>query len=138
MSLAKPRRGIELGANKLSFSYGSYLIWFNVMNGTASIILGSAPYNFRYYLHPYAKKSANICSTAMVGLSYVSCCFGAILGYVPTIHSSIHPLTIIAPSSPAASATGSPLTSPAATTASWKPNNASGPLQHVSSSSQAH
>lgn len=30
-----------------SFSYGSYLIWFNVLNGTASIILGSAPYNFR-------------------------------------------------------------------------------------------
>ncbi|EYE95984.1 putative MFS transporter [Aspergillus ruber CBS 135680] len=47
------------------FSYGSYLIWFNVMNGTASIILGSAPYSF---------------STAMVGLSYVSCCLGAISG----------------------------------------------------------
>jgi MFS family permease len=30
-----------------SFSYGSYLIWFNVINATASIILGSAPYNFR-------------------------------------------------------------------------------------------
>ncbi|KAJ9234030.1 hypothetical protein DTO207G8_4075 [Paecilomyces variotii] len=28
------------------FSYGSYLIWFNVLNGTSSIILGSAPYNF--------------------------------------------------------------------------------------------
>jgi hypothetical protein len=30
------------------FSYGSYLIWFNVLNGTASIILGSPPYSFRY------------------------------------------------------------------------------------------
>lgn len=29
------------------FSYGSYLIWFNVLNATASLILGSAPYNFR-------------------------------------------------------------------------------------------
>lgn len=45
------------------FSYGSYLIWFNVMNGTASIILGGAPYNF---------------SSAMVGLSYLSCCLGVV------------------------------------------------------------
>ena len=29
------------------FSYGSYLIWFNVLNGTSSVILGGAPYNFR-------------------------------------------------------------------------------------------
>ncbi|RTE85184.1 hypothetical protein BHE90_000346 [Fusarium euwallaceae] len=29
------------------FSYGSYVIWFNVLNATASYILGSAPYNFR-------------------------------------------------------------------------------------------
>lgn len=35
-------------ANHGRFSYGSYLIWFNVLNGTASIILGGAPYNFRY------------------------------------------------------------------------------------------
>jgi MFS family permease len=34
--------------NAGSFSYGSYLIWFNVLNGTASLILGSARYNFRY------------------------------------------------------------------------------------------
>ncbi|GKZ24801.1 hypothetical protein AbraCBS73388_011805 [Aspergillus brasiliensis] len=46
------------------FSYGSYLIWFNVLNGTASIILGGAPYNF---------------SSAMVGLSYLSCILGVIL-----------------------------------------------------------
>ncbi|KAL2854267.1 kinase-like domain-containing protein [Aspergillus pseudoustus] len=47
------------------FSYGSYLIWFNVLNGTASLILGSAPYNF---------------SASMVGLSYLACCLGVILG----------------------------------------------------------
>lgn len=47
------------------FSYGSYLIWFNVLNATASIILGSPPYNF---------------AASMVGLSYVSCTLGVILG----------------------------------------------------------
>ncbi|KAL3465341.1 MFS general substrate transporter [Aspergillus heterothallicus] len=47
------------------FSYGSYLIWFNVLNGTASLILGSAPYNF---------------SASMVGISYLACCLGVILG----------------------------------------------------------
>jgi hypothetical protein len=38
------------------FSYGSYLIWFNVLNATASIILSGPGYNFR---------------PSMVGLSYV-------------------------------------------------------------------
>lgn len=47
------------------FSYGSYLIWFNVLNATASLILGSAPYNFR---------------SSMVGLSYLACCLGVICG----------------------------------------------------------
>jgi MFS family permease len=47
------------------FSYGSYLIWFNVLNATASIILSGAPYNF---------------STSMVGLSYVACLIGVIIG----------------------------------------------------------
>ncbi|KIW93362.1 uncharacterized protein Z519_05967 [Cladophialophora bantiana CBS 173.52] len=47
------------------FSYGSYLIWFNVLNATASIILGGAPYNFK---------------ASMVGLSYVSTCIGVIVG----------------------------------------------------------
>lgn len=47
------------------FSYGSYLIWFTVLNSTASIILGGAPYHFK---------------ASMVGLSYVSCCIGVILG----------------------------------------------------------
>lgn len=45
------------------FSYGSYLIWFNVLNGTASLILGGAPYSF---------------SSSMVGLSYLACLLGVI------------------------------------------------------------
>ena len=28
------------------FSYGSNLVWFNVLNGTASLILGGKPYDF--------------------------------------------------------------------------------------------
>ncbi|KAK5451702.1 hypothetical protein LTS15_007962 [Exophiala xenobiotica] len=47
------------------FSYGSYLIWFNVLNATASLILSAPPYNFR---------------ASMVGLSYVSTCLGVIAG----------------------------------------------------------
>ncbi|KAL4927853.1 putative serine/threonine protein kinase ENV7 [Aspergillus undulatus] len=47
------------------FSYGSYLVWFNVLNGTASLILGSSPYNF---------------SSSMIGLSYLACCLGVIFG----------------------------------------------------------
>lgn len=47
------------------FSYGSYLIWFNVLNATASIILGGPPYNF---------------GASMVGLSYLACCVGVIGG----------------------------------------------------------
>ncbi|KAI5207719.1 MFS general substrate transporter [Aureobasidium subglaciale] len=47
------------------FSYGSNLIWFNVLNGTASSILGSAPYNF---------------SASMVGLSYISPLIGVAIG----------------------------------------------------------
>lgn len=43
------------------FSYGTYLIWFNILNATTSIILGGAPYNF---------------SSAIVGLSYLSCIIG--------------------------------------------------------------
>lgn len=47
------------------FSYGSYLIWFTVLNATASIILSGEPYNF---------------GSSMVGLSYLSCCVGVIVG----------------------------------------------------------
>ena len=39
------------------FSYGSNLVWFNVLNGTASLVLANPPYNF---------------AASMVGLSYVS------------------------------------------------------------------
>ncbi|KAJ8116871.1 hypothetical protein OPT61_g1800 [Boeremia exigua] len=47
------------------FSYGSYLIWFTVLNATASITLSGPPYNFK---------------ASMVGLSYISCCIGVIAG----------------------------------------------------------
>jgi MFS family permease len=47
------------------FSYGSYLILFNILNATASILLGGAPYHF---------------SASMVGLSYVSCMIGVCVG----------------------------------------------------------
>lgn len=47
------------------FSYGSNLIWFNVLNGTASLILGGAPYNF---------------PASMVGLSYISPLIGVAIG----------------------------------------------------------
>ncbi|KAJ5157628.1 uncharacterized protein N7482_008728 [Penicillium canariense] len=46
------------------FSYGSYLIIFNILNGTASIILSASPYNF---------------GTSMVGVSYVACLLGVSL-----------------------------------------------------------
>lgn len=46
------------------FSYGTYLVWFNILNATASIILGGEPYNF---------------SPAIVGLSYISCILGVTL-----------------------------------------------------------
>ena len=47
------------------FSYGSSLIWFNVLNGTASLILSGEPYNF---------------SSSIVGLCYVSPLIGIIVG----------------------------------------------------------
>lgn len=43
------------------FSYGTYLVWFNILNATASIILGGEPYNLR---------------PAIVGLCYISCIMG--------------------------------------------------------------
>ncbi|KAI1084682.1 putative MFS transporter [Whalleya microplaca] len=46
------------------FSYGTYLIYFNILNATSSIILGGAPYNFK---------------PSFVGLSYLSCIIGTIL-----------------------------------------------------------
>lgn len=47
------------------FSYGSNLIWFNVLNGTASLILSAPPYNF---------------ASSMVGLSYLSPLIGVACG----------------------------------------------------------
>ncbi|KAI0479420.1 major facilitator superfamily domain-containing protein [Xylariaceae sp. FL0804] len=47
------------------FSYGTYLIYFNILNATSSIILGGPPYNFR---------------PSLVGLSYVSCMIGVTIG----------------------------------------------------------
>ncbi|MCJ1246101.1 hypothetical protein MMC30_003305 [Trapelia coarctata] len=46
------------------FSYGSNLVWFNVLNATSSLILGKT-YNFR---------------ASMVGLSYISPLIGCFLG----------------------------------------------------------
>lgn len=47
------------------FSYGSNLVWFNVLNGTASLILSRAPYGF---------------PSTMVGLAYISPLIGTTLG----------------------------------------------------------
>lgn len=47
------------------FSYGSNLIWFNVLNGTASLILSAPPYNF---------------PSSMVGLAYISPLIGIAFG----------------------------------------------------------
>lgn len=47
------------------FSYGSNLVWFNVLNGTASLVLGNAPYDF---------------APSMVGLSYISPLLGVVCG----------------------------------------------------------
>ena len=46
------------------FSYGSNLVWFNVLNGTASLVLSSNPYGF---------------SSSTVGLAYISPLIGMIL-----------------------------------------------------------
>ena len=47
------------------FSYGSNLVWFNVLNGTASLVLAGPPYNF---------------AASMVGVSYVSPLIGVAIG----------------------------------------------------------
>lgn len=47
------------------FSYGSNLVWFNVLNATASLIYSGKPYNF---------------APSMVGLSYLSPLLGVIVG----------------------------------------------------------
>lgn len=52
------------------FAYGTYLIWFNILNATASVILSGEPYNFK---------------PSFVGLSYLACCLGVIIGFVPSL-----------------------------------------------------
>lgn len=47
------------------FMYGAIVCYFNILNGTASVILSSPPYNF---------------SASKVGLSYVSCLIGVFIG----------------------------------------------------------
>lgn len=47
------------------FMYGAVVCYFNVLNGTASLILASPPYNF---------------SSSMVGLSYVATLVGVAIG----------------------------------------------------------
>lgn len=49
------------------FTYGSYLVWFNVLNGTTSLIFSSPPYNF---------KASN------VGLVYIAPLIGTLSAYV--------------------------------------------------------
>ena len=51
------------------FSYGSNLVWFNVLNGTASLVLGGPPYNF---------------AASLVGVSYVSPLIGVAIGSLYT------------------------------------------------------
>ncbi|RMZ88366.1 hypothetical protein DV736_g4411, partial [Chaetothyriales sp. CBS 134916] len=46
------------------FSYGSNLVWFNVLNGTASLILSSPPYNF---------------APSIVGVAYVAPLIGVFI-----------------------------------------------------------
>lgn len=52
--------------------YGSSLVWYNVLNATASLLLSNPPYNF---------------ASSDVGLMYLGPLCGAALGYVtaPTI-----------------------------------------------------
>ena len=50
------------------FSYGASLIWFNVLNGTASLILSAHPYNF---------------TSSTVGLAYLSPLIGITIGCPP-------------------------------------------------------
>lgn len=74
--LAQPNRLLTMAVRPLilltfpviayaGFSYGSSLIWFNVLNGTASLVLASPPYSFR---------------ASLVGVAYVSPLLGTALG----------------------------------------------------------
>lgn len=52
------------------FSYGCYLVWYNVLNGTTSLILSGKSYGF---------------SSSSVGLAYLSPLIGTVLGYLSPI-----------------------------------------------------
>ncbi|KAK4938433.1 hypothetical protein LTR10_021150 [Elasticomyces elasticus] len=52
---------------------GSILSWFNVVNGTVALILGSAPYSF---------------SAEMIGVAYISCVIGVSVGCFLSGHLS--------------------------------------------------
>ncbi|KAL8717889.1 MAG: hypothetical protein Q9225_004914 [Loekoesia sp. 1 TL-2023] len=51
------------------FSYGSYIVWFNVLNGTTSLILSEKPYVF---------------TTSIVGLAYIAPFLGLTIGTLYT------------------------------------------------------
>lgn len=55
------------------FSYGSYLIWFNVLNATSSMILGGAPYNFRYSWYHSSDRTALTVGIVPLWLDSVTC-----------------------------------------------------------------
>lgn len=57
------------------FTYGSVLVWFNVLNGTSSLILSGEPYNFK---------------PSMVGLSYLS----PLLAIIPRYVSKYAPFSL--------------------------------------------
>jgi len=48
------------------FQYGSNLMWFNVLNATAALILTGAPYNF---------------TPSLIGVAYVAPLIGVLIGY---------------------------------------------------------
>ncbi|KAH7154127.1 major facilitator superfamily domain-containing protein [Fusarium sp. MPI-SDFR-AT-0072] len=62
-----PSQSIARHAGRSLQYFGSYLIWFNVLNATASIILSGPGYGFK---------------PSMVGLSYLSCCLSTVIAAI--------------------------------------------------------
>jgi MFS family permease len=50
------------------FQYGSNLMWFNVLNATAALVLTGAPYNF---------------TPSLIGVAYIAPLIGVLIGYLP-------------------------------------------------------
>ena len=50
------------------FQYGSNLMWFNVLNATAALVLTGAPYNF---------------TPSLIGVAYIAPLIGVLIGYIP-------------------------------------------------------